>query len=377
VSAAEQGAADSHWKSLLNDHLDQRHHFVDVRTDLPDLLNLLPREVQDSAIAGVLMARRVNDCKDYDQWLESVQEAREKIARQRAAAGQGSGSPPIGSEGTEGTEDTHSLTLPTSQTPLPETMETVDPEETARLPGPPGPPDGGTTHPEEVNPEEAAAVQEQIAQSLAEAERAERDAGRPVAAPAFIVEVETLDHPGTVAAVYGGKKQIVRRYDRLPEVPPEGEMNVFDPERTLRVENPPSDPLGVSGSQGPQSAIRNPQSAILEGEPDSGDPDLPETEAGLAGDPEAPTVEEGSADPPPLDEVESKRLWQQVQEGLEEDGWGSPLLGQACLQWEGPAALLRAPVAVSWAIERRQERIQALLQHLTGRKIAIQVRGGP
>ena len=191
------------------------------------------------------MTRRVNDCKDYDQWLKSVQEAREKIACQRAAAGRDSGSPPLVSEGTEGTEDPQSPNPPDPPIPLPEGEQGsrgAEEQGSTRIPDP----SSLISHHsslipcrvEEVDPEEAAEVQEQIAQSLAEAEVAEREAGRPVAVPAFTVEVETPDHPGTVASVYGGKKQIVRRYDRLPEVPPEEAMNVFDPERTLRVEEP-------------------------------------------------------------------------------------------------------------------------------------------
>jgi hypothetical protein len=55
-----------------------------------------------------------------------------------------------------------------------------------------------------------------------------------------------------------------------------------------------------------------------------------------------------------------------------------PLFNRASLRWEGKKAVLLAPrIAVAWALQSQEERIQAHLRHLTGQEVAVQVRAGP
>ncbi len=235
---------------------------------------------------------------------------------------------------------------------------------------------------EEVDPEEAAEVREQAERSLAEAERSEREAGRTLAAPAFTVEVETPDHPGTVASVYGGKKQIVRRYDRLPEVPPEEAMNVFDPERTLRVEEPveetPEEEDLLAGLPEREETTSPPEgldrSSATEADlPSAGEAKPEEDLPAVTSESEVTPSRGGSGK-----ERNHEEFWQQVLIRLEQEEQGLPLLNLVSLRWEGEKAVLLAPrIAVAWALQSQAERIQAHLRYLTGQEVAVQVRAGP
>jgi hypothetical protein len=71
-------------------------------------------------------------------------------------------------------------------------------------------------------------------------------------------------------------------------------------------------------------------------------------------------------------------FWQQVLVRLEQEEQGLPLLNRASLRWEGKKVVLLAPqIAVAWALQSQEERIQAHLRHLTGQEVEVQVRAGP
>jgi hypothetical protein len=91
---------------------------------------------------------------------------------------------------------------------------------------------------------------------------------------------------------------------------------------------------------------------------------------------------EGSGLPSPVPRhsspVTPEELWQQVLVRLEQEEQGLPLFNRASLRWEGKKAVLLAPrIAVAWALQSQEERIQAHLRHLTGQEVAVQVRAGP
>ena len=68
----------------------------------------------------------------------------------------------------------------------------------------------------------------------------------------------------------------------------------------------------------------------------------------------------------------------EVQNQLEGEQQHLPLLDQVTLRWKGDHMELQSPErAIAWALENRADRIQNLLQTLTGKALRVEVRAGP
>ena len=253
--------------------------------------------------------------------------------------------------------------------------------------------------PEPVEDEDPQEVTRLVEASFQEAEAQEKE---PV--PVFDVEVETADRPGTTASFFAGVKTLEFRYGSF-EIPPEDEMNIFDPERTMpdpepiiaveelettdQLEDaPPEDELTVLDDPHASCEVTDMPVATSDELP-SFDGETCSDESGHIGEETQPGFtpsdqsEEKMLSPTPphqpwhLTQADCKRLWQAVLDHLEEEGQWLPLLGQVSLRWERDTAVIVAlGPAIGWALQNRVGRIQNLLQRLTGQALEVEVMMG-
>ena len=201
-------------------------------------------------------------------------------------------------------------------------------------------------------------------------------------APTFDIQVATADDPGTSASVHCGVKSIEHHYDRLPEVPVD---DVFiDPERTMPNPEPhpevpeedePEDNVAALGrvSDSPEKNTEtcSHESGHIWEETQPGSTPSDQSEEQMI----SPTQPH---QPWHLDQADCDQLWRKVQNQLEGEQQHLPFLYQVTLNWKGDHVELQSPQrAIAWALENRVDRIQSLLQRLTGHEIEIEVTSGP
>ena len=249
---------------------------------------------------------------------------------------------------------------------------------------------------EEAPADIAQVIEESFSQAEAETTPVDTCGKEDEAVPVFDVQVETDDQPGTTVSIDCGVKQIEIRYDHLPEVPPEETMNLYDPERSMPDSEPvetevatPEPEATVQEDPNPNGAMTVSSVGVLD-EPMSHDDKncsheslhmWEETQPGFT--PSDQSEEKMLSPTPPhqpwhLNQADCERLWQEIQAQLEEEQQGIPLLDQVTLRWKGDGVVLQAPGrAIAWALENRVNRIQCLLQNLTGQALDLQVLADP
>ena len=199
--------------------------------------------------------------------------------------------------------------------------------------------------------------------------------------PVFDVQVGTEDQPGTTASFFAGVKTI--RCGSF-EILPEDGMNIHDPERTMPDPEPVEAVMELETTAQLENTTPEDELTVLD-DPNAScvatDSSVPDTATcSQPGTTPSDQSEEKMLSPTQphqplhLNQADCDQLWRQVQNQLEVEGQGSPLLNKVTLRWTENGVEFSAPSpAISWALGNRADLIQCLLQRLTGRSLRVEV----